>query len=146
MWDAAALVADRVAPAGLLMIALYNDQGARSRFWWHVKRGYVTLPRFLQAPYAVLVIAPFELRNLIRSVWNGTFRTYLSTWTDYGQARGMSRWHDLVDWVGGYPFEVARPAEVVEFFARREFDEVRRRLTTTLGCNEFVLRRRAVCG
>ncbi len=24
----------------------------------------------------------------------------------------MSRWHDLVDWVGGYPFEVAAPDAV----------------------------------
>ena len=29
------------------------------------------------------------------------------SWTQYRSSRGMSRWHDLVDWVGGYPFEVA---------------------------------------
>ena len=34
----------------------------------------------------------------------------------------MSRWHDLVDWVGGYPFEVARPEEIFRFFPARGFE------------------------
>ncbi|MGH8511739.1 MAG: hypothetical protein ACREU9_02645 [Gammaproteobacteria bacterium] len=25
---------------------------------------------------------------------------------------GMSYWHDLIDWIGGYPFEVAKPEEI----------------------------------
>ncbi len=28
-------------------------------------------------------------------------------WRNYKSIRGMSKWYDLVDWVGGYPFEVA---------------------------------------
>ena len=51
----------------------------------------------------------------------------------------MTRWHDLVDWVGGYPFEVARPEAIIDFFHARGFTLVR--LTTagsSIGCNEFV--------
>ena len=51
----------------------------------------------------------------------------------------MSLWHDVVDWVGGYPFEVAKPEQIFDFYYRRGFDLVR--LTTQggeLGCNEFV--------
>ncbi len=51
----------------------------------------------------------------------------------------MSIWHDLVDWVGGYPFEVARPEEVFEFCAARGF--ALRRLKTVggrLDNNQFV--------
>jgi hypothetical protein len=33
----------------------------------------------------------------------------------------MSRWHDIVDWVGGWPFEVAMPEEVFGFLKRRGF-------------------------
>jgi 2-polyprenyl-6-hydroxyphenyl methylase/3-demethylubiquinone-9 3-methyltransferase len=65
----------------------------------------------------------------------------LRTWRDYG-TRGMSAWHDLVDWVGGYPFEVARPETIFEFYRDRGFDL--HCLTTCgggLGCNEFVFRR-----
>ena len=48
-------------------------------------------------------------------------------------------WYDLVDWVGGYPFEVARPEAVFNFFRARGF--VLTYLTTQgcgHGCNEFV--------
>ena len=27
----------------------------------------------------------------------------------------MSAWYDAIDWVGGYPFEVAKPEEVFDF-------------------------------
>ncbi len=60
----------------------------------------------------------------------------------YRRARGMSRWHDLIDWVGGYPFEVAKPEAVFAFLRARGF--TLERLTTCgggLGCNQFVLRR-----
>jgi 2-polyprenyl-6-hydroxyphenyl methylase/3-demethylubiquinone-9 3-methyltransferase len=58
------------------------------------------------------------------------------------RGRGMDRKHDLVDWIGGYPFEVARPEEVFRFYRDRGFRLVE--LTTcagSLGCNEFVFRR-----
>ena len=43
---------------------------------------------------------------------------YARYWRDQ-RTRGMSRWHDLVDWVGGYPFEVARPEEIFALLPRR---------------------------
>jgi 2-polyprenyl-6-hydroxyphenyl methylase/3-demethylubiquinone-9 3-methyltransferase len=61
------------------------------------------------------------------------------TWAEKKKRRGMSVWHDLVDWVGGYPFEVAKPEEVFDFYRQRGFELVR--LITRgggLGCNEFV--------
>jgi hypothetical protein len=54
----------------------------------------------------------------------------------------MSKWHDIVDWVGGYPFEVARPEQVFDRCPRHGFELVG--LTTVGGysaCNEFVFRR-----
>jgi len=44
-----------------------------------------------------------------------------------------------VDWVGGYPFEVAKPEEVIDFYLQRGFSL--KRLKTCggrSGCNEFV--------
>jgi 2-polyprenyl-6-hydroxyphenyl methylase/3-demethylubiquinone-9 3-methyltransferase len=54
----------------------------------------------------------------------------------------MSYWHDLIDWIGGYPFEVARPEEIFDFYRQRGF--ALRRMRTWgggLGCNEFVFER-----
>jgi hypothetical protein len=59
----------------------------------------------------------------------------------------MSRWHDLVDWVGGYPFEVAKPETVFEFFRGRGF-ELEWMLTCAgkPGCNQFVFRQAGGAG
>jgi 2-polyprenyl-6-hydroxyphenyl methylase/3-demethylubiquinone-9 3-methyltransferase len=32
----------------------------------------------------------------------------------------MSAWRDVVDWVGGYPFEVAKPERVFDFYFKQE--------------------------
>ena len=52
----------------------------------------------------------------------------------------MTIWYDLVDWVGGYPFEVAKPEEIFEFLKRRGFHLAKMK-TWGAGhaCNEFVL-------
>jgi len=51
-------------------------------------------------------------------------------------------WHDLIDWLGGYPFEVAKPGTVFRFFHDRGF--ILSAMTTCGGrmrCNEFVFKR-----
>lgn len=40
MWEGADVARQRVAPGGVLLIALYNDQGWRSRVWNAIKRLY----------------------------------------------------------------------------------------------------------
>ena len=40
----------------------------------------------------------------------------------------MSRWHDLLDWVGGYPFEVAKPEEIFELYHDQGFELERLRI------------------
>ena len=54
----------------------------------------------------------------------------------------MSAWHDVVDWLGGYPFEVAKPEEIFEFYHQRGFRL--EKLTTDgggSGTNQFVFKR-----
>jgi 2-polyprenyl-6-hydroxyphenyl methylase/3-demethylubiquinone-9 3-methyltransferase len=54
----------------------------------------------------------------------------------------MSPWRDVVDWVGGYPFEVAKPEEIHAFFRDRGFTLVQSRTCVRgHGCNEFVFDR-----
>jgi len=57
--------------------------------------------------------------------------------------RGMSLWYDMIDWLGGYPFEVATPQMIFRFFRDRGF--VMQEIKTCgrrLGCNEFVFTRK----
>ena len=56
--------------------------------------------------------------------------------------RGMFLWYDMLDCLGGYPFEAARPVEIIDFYLPHDF--VLQKLTTCggcTGCNEFVFRR-----
>jgi 2-polyprenyl-6-hydroxyphenyl methylase/3-demethylubiquinone-9 3-methyltransferase len=139
MWQAIETVSALVRPGGRLVIALYNDQGRRSEAWRAVKRTYcgstvgkaAVLGAFV--PYFVgrgVLADALRLRNPI-----ARFRNYRSE-------RGMSVMHDIVDWLGGYPFEVASPAKVNDFLRPLGFAlETMKTVGGTLGCNEFVFRR-----
>jgi len=129
-----------VAPGGRLFISIYNDQGLRSRMWRTIKRTYNRLPEGMRTPYVVLVMAPQELMSAALALARLQPGRYARTWTEYKRRRGMSRWHDLVDWVGGYPFEVATPELVFDFYRERGFSLVQLKTCGgSLGCNQFVL-------
>ena len=141
MWPAIRNAAELVQPGGLFFIALYNDQGATSRMWLAVKQAYNRLPSGLRW----LVLGPATLR-----LWGPTMVKDLlrgrpgHTWTHYSREslRGMSPWRDVVDWVGGLPFEVASREEIDVFCRERIFTPVTiRSVDGGLGCNEFVYAR-----
>jgi 2-polyprenyl-6-hydroxyphenyl methylase/3-demethylubiquinone-9 3-methyltransferase len=130
MWKALENVVPTVGPGGRLCVAIYNDEGRMSRYWLHIKRAYVRYPilrwplLLMHVPYPFL---PYWALRLFRA--------------DNEQERGMSPWHDLVDWVGGYPFEVAKPEGIFRFYRDRGFRLVELKTTRRLGCNEFVFER-----
>lgn len=141
MWRALELVAPLVKPGGTLFIALYNDQGRASVLWRKVKETYNRAPKLLRV--TILGVAFLRLwgPSILRDLMRG--RPF-ATWKDYQRvSRGMSPWRDVVDWVGGYPFEVAKPEQVFRFFRDRGF-QIQELVTCAggLGCNEFVFERR----
>jgi 2-polyprenyl-6-hydroxyphenyl methylase/3-demethylubiquinone-9 3-methyltransferase len=93
----------------------------------------------MRTPYAAAVMLPLELRMIAVVTVRGELGSYLAD--RRRRERGMSRWHDLLDWVGGYPFEVATPEQVFRFTRDRGFKLIE--LTTPGGraCNQFVFRR-----
>ena len=141
MWEALDCIEPLVAQRGMLFLAIYNDQGRSSRIWKRVKKTYVAAPRGMK--WTVLLPALLRLRgpSLVRDTLAGD---PLRSWRGYSeQSRGMDSWRNVVDWVGGYPFEVARPEEIFDFFRERSFELLR--LKTCAGghgCNEFLFRRR----
>ena|SRR5439155_15279830 len=142
MWQAIENVQKLVTPGGRLFLAIYNDQGGWSVRWKHIKKISNSLPRFLQPAFAVVVALPREALSAVYLFATLRPGLYLRSWTQYQGIRGMSRWHDILDWEGGWPFEVAKPAQVFEFLKRRGFALLT--LTTAgggLGCNEFVFLR-----
>lgn len=128
-----------VADNGSLFISIYNDQGMRSRNWRRVKKCYNKCPKFLRGfiliPCFVVIWTPMVVYDFMKL-------KPFSTWRNYVESRGMSPWWDVIDWVGGYPFEVASPEEVFEFFHKRGF--LLEKMSTAgkgYGCNQFVFKR-----
>lgn len=149
MWEALSNVKPLVRQGGQLFIAIYNDLGSTTDAWADIKQTYNRLPRPLALPYALSIIAREEYKVL-----NGALRRrqpgdWLRGWTEYDKesTRGMSKWHDWIDWIGGWPYERATVEEIAEFYAKDGF-----RLTRLAdrsqgyGCNEFVFNREAPSG
>lgn len=126
MWQALGNVAQLASDK--LFVAIYNDQGWVSWYWTAVKRLYNSswlgkvLMTGLHFPYL------YALRFLLRKVAMRPLE------------RGMSLWYDMLDWLGGYPFEVARPEEILDFYRERGLLCVKLKTCGgRMGCNEFVL-------
>lgn len=127
---------------GKLFVAIYNDTGSQSARWRWIKKTYNRLPGFTRTPFVILVSAPEEAKSLVRSLIRARPSEYIRSWTQYDQNRGMSHWHDLVDWVGGYPYEVAKPEEIFDFYRARGFTLTKLKCGAVgLGCNEYVFQR-----
>ena len=126
-----------VAGGGKLFIAIYNDQGRRSKRWLRMKQSYNRLPHawrwLVWAPAVVRLWGPTTVRDILRG------RPF-HTWRHYAErGRGMDPWRDLLDWVGGLPFEVAKPEEIFDFYRVRGFRLDRLKTCGGgHGCNQFV--------
>jgi len=142
MWGALDNVATLVKASGALFIAIYNDQGRISRQWRAIKRLYNKSPRLLR-PFVLLpIMLYYEGREAVGRLVRGG--NPFEGWLRIIDPRGMHKWYDWVDWIGGYPFEVAKPEEIFDFYRKKGF--ALNRLRTERGgpgCNEYVFRKRA---
>ena len=132
-------VSQLVKDNGKLFIAIYNDQGKWTKCWTVVKKLYNIAPD----PLKFLIVIPCFIR-----LWGPTtikdflrFKPF-NRWNTYKEERGMSPFVDVLDWVGGYPFEVATPEEIFDFYKKRGF-EMEKLYTCGggHGCNQFLFRK-----
>ncbi len=127
MWDAIRNTMQCVKPHGALVLAIYN-QHATSRIWKAIKWLYNQVPPLAQRGMAfVFAIVIYIAKFLV------TRRNPLE------KERGMDFWYDVIDWVGGYPYEYATPQLVARFaeaYGFRLQKLVPAQVPT--GCNEFV--------
>jgi len=143
MYQAFGNVAKLVKGNGQVFISIYNDQGTTSNLWKWIKQLYVRSNSFSKK--TLIIIATLRL-------WGPTFirdlfktGNPLKSWLNYSKEnRGMSAYYDVVDWVGGYPFEVAKPEQVFDFFKKLKGFELQYLHTCAggIGCNEFVFQKK----
>jgi 2-polyprenyl-3-methyl-5-hydroxy-6-metoxy-1,4-benzoquinol methylase len=140
MWAAIEKAAGLVRQGGYFAIALYQKRPTCG-FLRLEKRFYTMLPE--------------PGRTAIRGLYKAAFcagliATGRNPWTyvaSYKGKRGMNFHNDVHDWLGGYPYESARPDEVKACFARLGFVPVVERPRPQefglfgTGCAEFTFRR-----
>ena len=139
MWEALENVVPLVKGGGQLFIAIYNKQQFFSSYWAFVKRTYnrssPVTRGILGYGYFLFFATGLFLVDVLRG--RNPRARYLST-----GKRGMSLRYDVVDWIGGWPFEAAAPDEICRF--SRKYNLVLTELVTCggkHGCNEFVFER-----
>lgn len=127
LWRACAAVPDLVRPGGMLVLSIYNRHWS-SPFWKIIKRSYQWLPSWLR-PLPVWLFVPAKLLVALIFRRENPFR----------RRRGMRFYRDLVDWVGGYPYEYASREEVAGFFQARGL-KLQRFIPAAggTGCNQYV--------
>jgi 2-polyprenyl-6-hydroxyphenyl methylase/3-demethylubiquinone-9 3-methyltransferase len=139
MWKALENAGTLVAEKGKLFIAIYNDTGTQSRRWLAIKKLYNRVPRFLRTPMTILVFIPQELKRFFRGLFKLKPLEFFREWKNYKNSRGMNLWYDMVDWIGGYPYEFATPDEIFEFYKAKSYRLTKLKVGRVgLGCNEFV--------
>jgi len=136
MWGAFENIMGTVKPGGLLFISIYNDQGQMSKFWKFVKYTYIKGSSFSRFLLLYSFLAYLYLMRTVRGIVKNL---PLSTWYS-GAGRGMNLIYDAKDWIGGYPFEVARPEEIIEFFEKNKFSLIKQNLKFGHACNEYVFK------
>ena len=139
MWKALENVNILVKNKGYLYISIYNYQVYWTKYWTFVKKTYNS---YKIAKYFWIVI--YFLFNTIKGGVKDIIllKNPLSRYNDYKKDRGMSIFIDLLDWLGGYPFETAKPEEIFEFYYKKGFRL--EKLWTAgggLACNEYLFRK-----
>lgn len=145
LWMALSNAADLVPLGGKFFIALYNDQGRPSRVWSRVKQRYNSSGRIGKSILLNGTDFYFKAKTtrgeFVMFARTGRLRAVREARTANRAARGrgMTRKSDLVDWVGGWPFEVSTPDEVFDFLRERGFTlTALKTCGAGLGCNVFV--------
>ncbi|OGT14850.1 MAG: hypothetical protein A3J49_10860 [Gallionellales bacterium RIFCSPHIGHO2_02_FULL_57_16] len=144
MWLGIENAIGRVAGGeGKLFIAIYNDQGWKSHFWWFVKFFYNQLPRVLKVPFVTTAMAITNFLVIIKYTLKFKPMTAIAPLLRTRRERGMSAKYDEIDWIGGFPYEFASLETLTAYFKARGFSVINAKRNTGLGCSEMVLQRTA---
>ena len=131
MWEAIKIAGSLVRPGGHFIISIYNRHWT-SKIWLMIKWLYNKSPRIIRKLFVYSFIPVIYVAK------------FLVTWKNpLKSKRGMDFYYDVIDWVGGYPYEYASKEEVVKFVENLNFKCLRSiDAGVPTGCNEFVFQRK----
>lgn len=141
MWLAIEHALQRVAMGGQIFIAIYNDQGLWSRVWWIIKSIYNRMPSVLKRTYAYGIWYSIIGLNIFKYILKLRPMQAIGPLLKNKPRRGMSQKYDIIDWMGGFPFEFARFELLVDYMKARGFSLAQANPNNGIGCHELVLLR-----
>jgi 2-polyprenyl-3-methyl-5-hydroxy-6-metoxy-1,4-benzoquinol methylase len=122
--------ASLVRPGGHFVIAIYNRHWS-SLPWLAIKAAYVRSPVWIRR---LMIGALYPVIWLAKLLVTGK--------NPKAKERGMEFYYDVVDWVGGYPYEYATIPEMEAICRPLGFTLVRSiSAQVPTGCNEMVFRK-----
>lgn len=140
MWQALENVVPLVKGHGKLFVALYNDRDAYSQVWKGIKERY-NRGRAWRLTIICFFGSYFAVRGFLKDVLF-LRKNPLARYREFRKSRGMAYATDLLDWLGGYPFEVAKPGDVFDFYRTKGFELVKlRTVGVGSGNNEYVFKK-----
>ncbi len=139
MWQALENVEPLLEEGGKLYISIYNNQGGASLFWTSLKKFYNRSSKPVKGLTVVGVGVYLETHSALSRLVRFKNPLPIKRWAEMKNNRGMSAWHDIVDWVGGYPFEVAKPEEIFDFYRKKGVQLMKLKTCAGgIGCNEYM--------
>ncbi len=132
MWKAIEIASKRVKPGGSMVVALYRRHWT-SPVWLVIKKIYNHSPKWLQK-ISIAIFYPLIYLSMRLITGNNPHQ--------HQMRRGMSFYYDVVDWIGGYPYEYATVDQVKAFMRDRGFNFISLYpASLPTGNNEFVFER-----
>lgn len=141
MWLAIQNSAFLVKKNGFLFLAIYNDQGIKTRIWWVIKWTYNKLPTPLNKAYGISLAIIIQLILTLKHVLLLQPRKSLFAFKNYKKSRAMNPLIDYIDWVGGFPFEFSSLENIVFFLEKQNFKAVKIKKSKGLACHEIVFKK-----
>jgi 2-polyprenyl-6-hydroxyphenyl methylase/3-demethylubiquinone-9 3-methyltransferase len=130
IWQALLTAMLPVKTGGILALALYNRHWT-SPIWKGIKYLYNASPDWMRPGWLWTIGGLKSLGAVLTTKTNPLSRD-----------RGMQFRHDLIDWLGGYPYEYAAISDVTKFVERQGFQTITVLPTSGwTGCNQFVFRK-----
>ena len=138
LWKALNNVQYPVENDGILFIGLYNDEGFMSEVWKKIKRIYCS-GTFGKVVIFGIYFPYFFFKRSIADILR--LRNPLDRYATYKRKRGMSALYDVIDWLGGYPYEVASNGSIFDFYRKNKFQLMKLKTGCGHSINEFVLKK-----
>lgn len=135
MWKAIENASTLVKPGGLFWISLYQ-KGPGYEKDLAIKQKYNN--------FTPLQKKLFVLKRILKIMWKRLKKGQNPFSWNEKVARGMHKYHDIIDWYGGLPYEVASKNEIETFLIEKNFKLIRDHQRKERTCSIYLFKKESL--